>query len=85
MYDANYWFIYLHIGHCGKDKASIFRQCEVYEMLDSQALPISAKDLLGGKQIPYLIIGDKIFLLKFWLLKPFGSRGLTTLQQVFQL
>ena len=31
------------------------------------------------------IIGDKIFLLKFWLLKPFGSRGLTTPQQVFQL
>ena len=54
-------------------------------MLDSQALPISAKDLLEGKHIPYFIIEDEIFLLKSWLMKPYGSRGLTTPQQVFQL
>ena len=84
MCDANYQFIYVDIGHYGKDNdASIFRQSEVYEMLDNQVLPIPAPDLLGGKQTPYFIIGDEIFPLKSWLMKPYGSRGLTTQQQVF--
>ena len=52
-------------------------------MLDNQVLPNSAPDLLEGKQTPYFIIGNEIFPLKLWLMKPYGSRGLTTQQQVF--
>ena len=37
----------------------------------------------GSKTLPYVIVGDRIFPLKSWLLKPFPGRSLEECRRVF--
>lgn len=84
MCDAKYKFIYVDIGHYGRDNdASIFGQSEVYRMLNNQELPLPEPGLINGKHVPHFIIGDEIFPLKTWLMKPYPHKGLTVPQQVY--
>ena len=82
--DAQYKFTYVDIGHYGKDNdASIFSQSDLYDMLQNNRLPLPEMAPVGGVDTPYYILGDEIFALKTWLMKPYSRRGLTTEQQVF--
>ena len=84
MCDAQYRFIYVDIGHYGKDNdAGIFSQSTLYSMLDNDELPLPEPSLLHGKPVPHFIVGDEIFPLKTWLMKPYGGKELTVPQRVY--
>ena len=82
--DAKYKFLYVDIGHYGKDNdASVFGQSEVYSMFDNKVLPLPEPESLAGKDVPYYLVGDKIFPLKQWLQKPYGGRDLSERQRIY--
>lgn len=84
MCDADYKFTYADIGHYGKDNdASIFSQSSVYQMFANNELPLPQPKDLGDNLIPYYIVGDDIFPLKPWLMKPYAQRNLEQDQRVF--
>lgn len=82
--DSKYRFIYTDIGHYGRDNdASIFTQSELYRIMNTQQADIPESDELHGKTTPYFFVGDEIFPLKPWLLKPYPGRNLTRTQAVY--
>ena len=83
MCDAAYRFIYVSIGSYGRDNdASIFSQSELYERFERGDLNIPLPGPILNKPTPYYIIGDDIFALKTWLMKPYSGKC-TTDQNVF--
>ena len=70
--DANYKFIYVNIGSYGRDNdASIFSQSQLYKAINTNTLNIPPPEPLQGVDIPYFLVGDDIFALKPWLMKPY--------------
>lgn len=84
MCDAQYRFIYVDIGHYGKDNdASIFGQSQMFSLMENGDLTVPSPKLLGEQQVPHYIVGDEIFPLKPWLMKPYGGKNLSEHQHIF--
>lgn len=85
--DANYRFIYVSIGSYGRDNdASIFSRSDIYDRFDNNAVNTPNEEPLNAgaaSSIPYFLVGDEIFALKNWLMKPFPGRGLSERQKTF--
>ena len=85
--DANYRFSYVSIGSYGRDNdASIFSRSEVYEKFHNNTVNIPHAEPLTSEDtetLPYFLVGDEIFALKNWLMKPFPGRGLTEREKLF--
>ena len=81
--DSKYRFIYANMGSYGRDNdASIFSQTEIYDLLDKEKLNVPEPDQVLGSNTPYYLVGDDIFALKPWLMKPY-SGGCNIQQEVF--
>ena len=81
--DAKYRFIYANIGNYGQDNdASIFSQTEVHKCMENNSLNTPQPELLDEKTTPYFFVGDDIFALKPWLLKPYSGKC-DTQQEIF--
>lgn len=84
MCDSKYRFIYVDIGHYGRDNdASIFGNSPLFDNFNCNKLPIPQPKDVHGKNTPYFLVGDDIFPLKPWLMKPYSGRGLVDEQRVF--
>ena len=84
MCDAHYRFLYVDIGGYGRDNdASIFSSTPLYQHLENNTLNVPLPQNIAGFELPYVIVGDEIFALKTWLLKPYPGRNLNEEEVVF--
>ena len=84
--DSKYRFIYTDIGHYGRDNdASIFSVTQLYHDFQHDLVPIPQPIPLaeGGESAPYHLVGDEIFPLKEWLMKPYPGANLSEQQKVY--
>ena len=82
--DAKYRFTSVTLGDYGRDNdAAIFSQSDIFKVLESGKMCIPEPSLVNNKVLPYTIVGDEIFPLKTWLMKPYPGKGLSEPQTVF--
>ena len=82
--DAKYRFLFVDIGSYGRDNdASIFSQSELSIGLENGNFPIPEPSIVNGFMLPHVLVGDEIFSLKNWLMKPFPGRCLSETQSVY--
>ena len=63
-------------GSYGRDNdAAIFSQSELAVGLESGNFPIPQSSNVSGHMLPYVLVGDDIFPLKVWLMKPFPGKS----------
>ena len=84
--DAKYCFTLLDIGGYGRDNdAAIFTESIFGKMFEESPtdLHIPSPQLTGAEMLPYVLIGDEIFALKPWFMKPFPGRDLNENKCIF--
>ena len=84
--DANYCFSFVDIGaYGGSNDASVLASSlygSAFDTIPSTLnLPVPAK--CGSKMLPYVLLGDDIFPLKPWLMKPYPGKHLDEAQRVY--
>jgi hypothetical protein len=84
--DSDYKLIYVDIDAYGHENdAGIFESSKLeinFERNLYRLLPLTAL-LDTNIRLPYFVIGDDIYLLKSYLMKPFPGRGLSKEQRIF--
>ena len=84
MCDAHYRFTYVNIGRYGRDNdASIFGNTDLFRRLENGTLNVPLPSDIDGFQLPYVVLGDEIFALKTWFLKPYPGKNLSEQERVF--
>ena len=77
--DANYCFTMIDVGGFGRDNdASILNESEfrqAFEKYQSE-LNIPSPELVENLMLPYVLLGDDIFGLRTWLMKPYPGKCL---------
>lgn len=85
--DASYKFTYVNIGNYGRDNdASVFSRLDMYNTFDTNSNDIPAPEQIAEGEtelIPYFLVGDEIFALKPWLMKPYPGRGHGDRERIF--
>lgn len=84
--DARYCFTFVNIGsYGGENDSSVFQQSEFGRAFDQipTKFGIPAGSNYGGRTLPYVLIGDDIFPLKPWLIKPYPGKKLQEEQRVY--
>ncbi len=84
--DARYCFTFVSIGsYRGENDSSVFQQSDLGRAFDQlpTKLGIPGGSTYGGRTMPYVLIGDDIFPLKPWLIKPYPGKKLQKEQRVF--
>lgn len=74
--DANYQFIYVHVGSFGKDSDSaIFQNTSLWQKLTNQTLNLPHPTLLPQTSfsMPYMLVGDEAFSLSNYVLRPYAG------------
>lgn len=84
MCDAKYTFTMVDVGGYGRDNdAAIFEESQFGQAFTHGRMAIPSPTLRGTFTLPYVIVGDNIFPLKPWLIKPYPGSSLTIEQRVF--
>ena len=82
--DAKYCFTFVDIGNYGRDNdAAIFSQTEFAMGFEAGNFPVPEPSSVGGYALPYVLVGDDIFPLKMWLMKPFPGKSQTEVQAIY--
>ena len=84
--DANYCFTFVDIGaYGGTNDASVFSNTSFGEAFDKQSteLNIPRQSKFGQQILPYVLVGDDIFPLKNWLMKPYPGRNLNEPERIY--
>ena len=82
--DANYCFTLVDIGSSGKDNdAAIFAESKFGKAFTDGKINLPIAEFIGGKELPYVLVGDAIFPLKTWLVKPYSGRNLSEKEAIF--
>lgn len=82
--DAKYRFIWCDIGSYGRDNdAAVFNRSDICKALSQGTLGLPLPTTVLGRSLPYYLVGDEIFPLKTWLIKPYPGKNLTEPQRVF--
>ena len=72
--DAKYNFIFVDVGQYGSNNdCSVLANSNISYAVEGNVLDIPRADKIEGikKDMPYYLLGDKIFPLNTWLMKPF--------------
>ena len=84
--DANYCFTMIDVGGFGRDNdASILNESEfgqAFEKYQSE-LNIPFPELVENLMLPYVLLGDDIFGLKSWLIKPYNGKCLLEGKRIY--
>lgn len=86
MCDAKYCFTLVDVGSYGRESdAAILSESAFGKLFDAgpSGLNIPSPRLVGNFSLPYVLIGDEIFPLKPWLMKPYPGRSLDEPRQVY--
>ncbi|XP_065356035.1 uncharacterized protein LOC135950415 [Calliphora vicina] len=84
--DAEYKLLYVDVGRNGRfSDGGVFNRCTFGQALDTNQLCLPPLKALPGRQqtIPYVLVADDAFAMRYNLLKPYSQRGLTMVQRVF--
>lgn len=84
--DADYCFTVIDIGQYGSNNdSSVLNNCEIGKRFESGAINLPSPETLEGcnfDPLPYYMVGDEIFPLKTWLMRPYPGK-LSEEQRVF--
>ena len=84
--DARYCFTFVDIGaHGANNDAAVLAESEFGKIFSEnpETLQLPKPNLVGNATLPYVLVGDDIFPLKPWLMKPFPGNGLQEPQRIF--
>ncbi|XP_057310192.1 uncharacterized protein LOC130648171 [Hydractinia symbiolongicarpus] len=83
--DSKYCFTIVDIGSYGRDNnASIFNEREIYNAIQNNLLNLPEHKTTSSKsKLPPVLIGDDIFALKPWLMKPFPGKNLSFEERIY--
>ncbi|XP_047135391.1 uncharacterized protein LOC101237669 [Hydra vulgaris] len=72
-------------GSYGRDNdASIFNESKMGKVFKNNLFKLPKNRMLSnGTQVPPVLLGDDIFALKSWLMKPFSGKNLTIKEHIF--
>ena len=85
---ANYKFLYIDVGSCGKNSdGGIFQNCSLNEGIQNNSLNIPPPSCLQKAvdlgEFPYVIVADEAFPLDTNIMRPFPGKGITYEQRIF--
>lgn len=86
LVDANYRFLYVDIGCCGRvSDGGVYNNSSLAKGLINNSFDIPDETYLPGSNIiaPFVIVADDAFALKPYQMKPYSYRQLTKEKQVF--
>lgn len=75
--DAKYNFTLIDVGQYGSNNDSgVLANSDIGEVIENNKLKIPQKSIVPGTtlDIPYFLVGDEIFPLKPWLMRPFPGK-----------
>ena len=84
--DADYKFIWADLGSPGGcSDSQILNASSIPKLIETNQIGFPPPEPLPGdvKDMPYFFIGDDIFALRTWMMKPYANRGMTTEERVF--
>ena len=84
--DARYCFTMYDVGHYGSNNDSgVLAKSKIGELLETNRMKLPEPKTLDGcnyDPLPYYLVGDEIFPLKTWLMRPYPGK-LTEEQRIF--
>ena len=86
LVDANYRFLYVDIGSCGRvSDGGVYNNSSLAKAFTNNILDIPDETHLPGSDIitPFVMVADDAFALKTHQMKPYSYRNLTKEKQVF--
>jgi hypothetical protein len=86
LVDAKYRFLWIDCGGVGSNSdAQLFNVSELKECLEDGSIGLPVPDPLphDDQPTPYFLLGDDAFGLRTFLMKPYGLRGMTREQRIF--
>ena len=86
LVDADYRFIYVDVGCNGRiGDSGVFRNSTLSKALENNSLNVPESRALDDMEttVPFTIVADDVFPLKPYIMKPYGNRGLTTEERIF--
>ena len=85
--DANYCFTLFDLGSYGSNNDSgILSHSEMGERFDCEEMNLPDPEPLPGcnyEKLPYFLLGDDIFPLKFWIIRGYGGSNLEEYERIF--
>lgn len=84
--DAKYCFTILEIGAQGGSNDAAALSSSTFRTIfknNQTLLNIPETSLVGNTNLPYVLVGDDIFQIKPWLMKPFPGNGLLELERIY--
>lgn len=82
--DAKYCFTFPDIGdYGGTNDARVLSNSVFGQAFDKHLTNLNLPSPCGEKTLPYVLVGNDIFPLKPWLMKPFPGRNLDETQRVY--
>ena len=78
--DARYCFSFIDIGEYGSNNDSgVLRNSKMGKMFERNQMNIPEPEVIKGEnfKMPYFLVGDEIFPLKNWLMRPYAGSALT--------
>ena len=73
--DARYNFTLIDVAQFGSNNdGGVLKESDLWRAFDSDNLNLPAPESIPGcrlKEVPYYLVGDEIFPLKDWLMRPY--------------
>ncbi len=84
MVGPDYQFLWVDVGVNGTcSDAQIFNGCSLKQAIERERLGVPPAEPLSHDDMPYYIVGDDVFTLKPWLMKPYSMKSLEYDKRIF--
>ena len=86
LVDGDYKFSWVDVGSNGSaGDAQVFNKSELKECIEEDTVGVPAPEPLphDDRDMPFFIVGDDVFAMRTWLMKPFSKYDLTLAERVF--
>ena len=77
--DARYCFSFVDVGEYGSNSDSgVLKNSSMGKMFDRNQMGVPDSELIEGTnyELPYFLVGDEIFPLQNWLMRPYSGKAL---------